>query len=244
MGITKLTETIKKTKGVPANGPKQKRAHVDLLSLYYGPIKSKAHSIVEAEVRSTKLSEPTVEVEGSAVSAGKRRAFELAFRRPASPIVTATTDKQASAPETSSRSQAALKQTLISKPASLKGVVSSTPKAVPVSGKMDAMPDWMSEPLSQKPPPKRIKVNNTITVEQFVNTVSPPKRLKIFQPYAHIASDLDSKLYAHLDKQKATIHVDGSPSIEKSNERKRRQETIDKSLRYRPASPRFGVEYL
>ncbi|KAF9346669.1 hypothetical protein BGX34_003720 [Mortierella sp. NVP85] len=121
MGITKLTETIKKTGGVPAEGLKEKTAHVDLLSLFYGRIQSKAYDAVEADIRSSsKPTETSVEAAGSEPSAGKRQA---------------------------------------------------------------------DEPLN-----------------------------------------LDSKLHAHLDKQKTVIHVDGLPSIEKSAERRRRQETIDKSL--------------
>jgi len=50
------------------------------------------------------------------------------------------------------------------------------------------------------------------------------------QSFSHVAVILDKRLAIHLDKEKTVIHIDGKPSIQKSAERKSRQERLNKDL--------------
>ncbi|KAF9346296.1 hypothetical protein BGX34_004048 [Mortierella sp. NVP85] len=55
-----------------------------------------------------------------------------------------------------------------------------------------------------------------------------PKKLGSLSPYAPIARRIDSILSVYMDKAATTLHWDGQASVEKSAERKRRQDALNK----------------
>ncbi|KAF9344550.1 hypothetical protein BGX34_005554, partial [Mortierella sp. NVP85] len=72
-----------------------------------------------------------------------------------------------------------------------------------------------------------------MSVTQFLNNIKPNKeRLprNESRSFSHVAVTLDKRLAVHLDKEMTVIHIDGEPSIQKSAERKSRQERLNKDL--------------
>lgn len=79
MGVSQLPPIIKKTKGVLACELKDKKSHVDLLSLHFGVIRVLCYNVVATEIRRTAAAEAMEENESMVK---KRRATELPVQRP------------------------------------------------------------------------------------------------------------------------------------------------------------------
>jgi hypothetical protein len=60
MGVSQLPPIIKKTKGVLASGLKEKRAHVDLLSLCFGTMRGMCYNSLATTIRKAAVDEAVV----------------------------------------------------------------------------------------------------------------------------------------------------------------------------------------